>query len=210
LNLGEDEMTKNFITGGTVSVEDCVKHSGYPDPQYAPTRKIRVELIFNADDGADGQDRLDVVAAVANTKVAELLGKPVAIKVGAGATSAEVTTLTPPPAARAPRKAATKPAETVDSVAAEAKAGKLEEKASTPSASAEATATQSPPGREYSDRELKAAMSAKHQETQDAVSIRNLVKSFRPADWTQEFTTDDIAQNRRQEFLKGLEALKKS
>lgn len=64
------------ITGGTVSIEDCKKHDGYPDPQYAPTRKVRVELSF-----ATPQDRLDEGLAFldqalheAHTRVTQTLG----------------------------------------------------------------------------------------------------------------------------------------
>jgi hypothetical protein len=39
-------MTK-AITGGVVGYEDTVKHDGYADPQYAPARKVRVELRFD-------------------------------------------------------------------------------------------------------------------------------------------------------------------
>jgi hypothetical protein len=39
-------MTKT-ITGGVVGYEDVVKHDGYADPQYAPARKVRVELRFD-------------------------------------------------------------------------------------------------------------------------------------------------------------------
>jgi len=203
----------NPISGGLVSIEDGTKKS----EEYAPARKVRVELRFDVEpNGTDGQDRLDVIAAIANAKVSELLGtaavitEPIAAKLAEKVPDKTPATTTK---TRAPAKSSAK-AETVDSVAAAAKAGKLEEKPSTPSAQAAtqpepSTAASAPSAREYSDRELKAAMSAKHQETQDAVSIRNFVKQFRPADWTSEFTTDNIPQEKRQEFLKGLEGLKK-
>jgi hypothetical protein len=90
----------SVITGGTVSVEDCKKHEGYPDPQYAPTRKVRVELIFTVPEGADGQPYLDGTAAQANAKVAELLGnKPPATVAAGKATTAPAAT---PPSTPAP------------------------------------------------------------------------------------------------------------
>jgi hypothetical protein len=91
----------SVITGGTVSVEDCKKHEGYPDPQYAPTRKVRVELIFTVPEGADGKPYLDGTAAQANAKVAELLGNK-ALATIAAATVAAVAATPELPRAPAP------------------------------------------------------------------------------------------------------------
>ena len=78
----------SVITGGTVSVEDCKKHEGYPDPQFAPTRKVRVELIFAVPEGQDGKPYLDATAAEADAKVAEMLGSPPRAKISKPATMA--------------------------------------------------------------------------------------------------------------------------
>jgi len=61
------------ISGGVVCIEDCKKHSGYPDPQFAPTRKARVELFFAVPEGANEQAALDYTTTVANNKVVEIL-----------------------------------------------------------------------------------------------------------------------------------------
>ena len=90
---------KSVITGGTVSVEDCKKHDGYPDPQFAPTRKVRVELIFVVpEDSDEGQRYLDAVATQADGKVTEMLGKKTAAR--------SATTSASAPAASAPAPAA--------------------------------------------------------------------------------------------------------
>jgi hypothetical protein len=87
----------SVITGGTVSVEDCKKHEGYPDPQFAPTRKVRVELIFTVPEGQDGKPYLDATAAEADVKVAELLGSPPRAKT----TKPVSTSATPEPGSKA-------------------------------------------------------------------------------------------------------------
>ena len=93
---------KSVITGGTVSVEDCKKHDGYPDPQFAPTRKVRVELIFVVpEDSDEGQRYLDAVATQADGKVTEMLGKKTAAR--------SATTSASAPAASAPAPAAGTP-----------------------------------------------------------------------------------------------------
>lgn len=60
------------ITGGIVSIEDGVKKN----EEYAPPRKVRVELHFTLPEGtADAQPFIDGVAAQADAKVRELLGQ---------------------------------------------------------------------------------------------------------------------------------------
>lgn len=87
----------SVITGGTVSVEDCKKHEGYPDPQFAPTRKVRVELIFVVPEGQDGKPYLDSTAALADAKVAEMLGR----KPTSNTTVKTTTAGTPEPGSKA-------------------------------------------------------------------------------------------------------------
>lgn len=74
-------MTNITITGGVVSVEDCKKHEGYPDPQYAPTRKVRVELTFAVPESAtpaQTDDAIAMAAGLANNQVKALLGQKAA------------------------------------------------------------------------------------------------------------------------------------
>lgn len=61
------------ILSGTVSIEDGVKSK----EEYAPARKVRVELTFSVPEGSDGQPFLDTTARLADAKVRELLGRAV-------------------------------------------------------------------------------------------------------------------------------------
>jgi len=87
-----------LITGGIVSVEDGTKKS----EEFAPARKVRVELHFDVPEGTDeGHRMLDSVAALADAKVKELLGHKPAAKAAApkpevaAALAAVETTLVP-------------------------------------------------------------------------------------------------------------------
>jgi len=101
-----------MITSGTVVIEDGIKAA----EEFAPARKVRVELSFDYDD-------LDRVAVIAQAKVSEMLGK----SSGAAGKTAQATssldalkTATEAAAVgeakKAPRKAATKPVETLPPV----------------------------------------------------------------------------------------------
>jgi len=59
-----------MITGGLVSIEDGNKKS----EDYAPARKVRVELKFDVPAGADADEILDGVSITANREVHQLLG----------------------------------------------------------------------------------------------------------------------------------------
>lgn len=65
----------NYITGGKVTFEDAVKHEGYNEPQFAPSRRAAVELAFDVPEGADGKEVLDTTFDTAVAKVYEILGK---------------------------------------------------------------------------------------------------------------------------------------
>ena len=87
----------NSITGGTVAIEDGIKAK----EDFAPARKVKVELSFSVPEGGDGVAFLDGVSAVAEGKLRELLGKaPAAPKPVQAATQAPV---------EAPAKAPAKP-----------------------------------------------------------------------------------------------------
>lgn len=57
------------ITGGMIAVEDGRKEGD----QYAPTRKVRVELTFDVKDGQDATEVLDHVGATAAARVKSIL-----------------------------------------------------------------------------------------------------------------------------------------
>lgn len=65
----------DFITGGKVTYEDAVKHDGYADPQYAPSRRAAAEIAFDVPADGNGAEILDAVFALAVDKVNQILGK---------------------------------------------------------------------------------------------------------------------------------------
>lgn len=73
------------IASGTVSIEDGLKAK----EEYAPARKVRVDLNFIVPEGGDDVAMLNSVAAMADNKVRELLGKK-------PSEAAVVVTATPP------------------------------------------------------------------------------------------------------------------
>jgi len=99
-----------MITNGTVVIEDGIKAA----EEFAPARKVRVELSFDYDD-------LDRVSALAQAKVNEMLGRSSGAKtsavIGADTLAAKAaeTIVATGVATKAPRKAATKPVETLPS-----------------------------------------------------------------------------------------------
>lgn len=68
------------IIGGTLVYEDAKKHDGYPDPQFAPSRKASVTLTFAVDDGDNEQVVLNHAQALAVGKVNEMIGAKDMIK----------------------------------------------------------------------------------------------------------------------------------
>jgi hypothetical protein len=107
-------MTDN-ITGGKVTYEDAVKHEGYPDPQFAPSRRAAVELSFEVFEGENGKDKLDETHAIAVAKVNEMLSKKSA-KEAVTATTTTATS-TRKPRAKAADKSANEPATDKDKLA---------------------------------------------------------------------------------------------
>lgn len=215
----------NVLTGGIVSVEDGTKKS----EEYAPPRKVRVELHFTLPEGtADGQTFLDAVAAQADAKVRELLGqKPTAI------TAPQVAALvadkiTPRRGPGRPTAATAERAITDKDKLAEAAgvgapvAGKDAPKPETkpdPAAIVDdetiAVVEEDPfsvPAAEdikpISDEELNSLVGKKHATLQKPPLIRDLVGTFKPEGWTKQFTIRDIPQAQRPDFLKKLSELK--
>jgi len=79
-----------MITNGTVSVEDGKKAI----EEYAPARKVRVELSFTVDEGADYNAVLHDAATLADKKVKELLGQKASAAKGSADTSAAAAVIT--------------------------------------------------------------------------------------------------------------------
>jgi hypothetical protein len=223
----------SVITGGTVSVEDCKKHEGYPDPQFAPTRKVRVELIFAVPEGQDGKPYLDATAAEADAKVAEMLGSPPRAKISKPATMASA----PEPGSKAALEAelVAKGASAADlghalqAAPAAAPGPKRTRKAADPPAPVaaaadpdELTGNEPAPAADddlgdltgeakvepISDLELNNAVAKRNAVIKSGVAIRKLVQTFNPDPGKlANIVLAQIPQERRADFLKKLEVL---
>lgn len=92
------------ITGGTICIEDGLKAK----EEFAPARKVKVELTFSVPEGENGKAYMEGVTRVCDTKVREMLGKApatataVVAPVAAAGEAAKVET----PAAKKKREAA--------------------------------------------------------------------------------------------------------
>lgn len=92
----------NQITGGVVSIEDGLKAK----EEFAPARKVRIELNFSVPENGDGIALLDYVTAVANGRLqAALHGKAPADATAAPAADKPATTRRKPAADKAPATA---------------------------------------------------------------------------------------------------------
>lgn len=217
----------NVLTGGIVSVEDGTKKS----EEYAPPRKVRVELHFALPEGtSDGQMFLDAVAAQADAKVRQLL---------MGTTAA-------PKPADAPRRgpgrpaADPKPEQYGKSQGIEALKTDKDKLAEAAGVGAPVTGKEAPkpemkpdpaaimddetaavveeedsfsvPAVEevkpISDEELNSSVGKKNATLNKPPMIRDLVATFKPEGWTKQFTMRDIPQAQRPDFLKKLSELK--
>ena len=61
----------NSVTSGTIAIEDGTKAK----EEFAPARKVKVELTFSVPEGQDGVAYMHGVARVAEAKVASMLGR---------------------------------------------------------------------------------------------------------------------------------------
>lgn len=201
-------MTTN-IKGGLVSIEDCKKHDGYPDPQFAPTRKVRVELTFGVPEEAEnGTDDLDITADIASRKVDELLGAshrsiPTADADAAKAAYAARASGTPskppatgkrrstsafPPTAPAPTPAPAPAADALDDLLGD-KQEPVEETLP-----------------EVTDGDLNAAVRKRNEELKSPEKIRALIESY--GEEGKKITLREVPQNLRHGFLLKLKELK--
>lgn len=213
------------ITDGLVSVEDGLK----APEEYAPARKVRVELKFSSFDG-DTAEYVDgiISAAVARAtaEVDRLLGRdkkaPAAPAPTADA-AAEVVD-TPAPATRKRRTKAEIEAEAAakvevvdgplateedfdimgDAGAQDAKGNPVMEDVAD-----EDIFDVGGDEPEVSDADLNSAVQKKNADLGDANIIRGLIKTFNP-DPTKVFQLREIPQAQRQDFLTKLAALAKA
>lgn len=202
----------NGFTGGLVSVEDGVKSA----EEYAPARKVRVEISFaEKPDGPTALELLDEAANVANAKVAELLGRTAPAAVS-GEASAPATTrrrrtraeIEADNAAALEAKAASAPeasngGENGDAETSAADVASVVEQPADPAGMDEWA---SPPA-EITDADLNSAVQKRNAVLNDPPKIRVLIGSYNP-DPTKQFQLREIPQASRADFLAKLEALK--
>lgn len=212
-----------IITGGTVSVEDCKKHDGYPDPQFAPTRKVRVELIFVVPEGSkDSTAFLDQCAALANAKVAALLGaKPGTLAASVTQvterTPAEIAAAdalkhasagTPPKPATPPKKAPATTAKPKDKPAPMVEEDPLADplaEAAEEDDLAGLLGDETEVVVEITDADLNTAVRKKNEALKKPTAIRALIEGY-GADG-KKIQLREIPADKRADFLKKLEAL---
>lgn len=212
----------NVLTGGIVFVEDGTKKS----EEYAPPRKVRVELHFTLPEGADdgaGQRFLDAVASQADTKVRELLGQKPAV--AAAPKAAPGFIVKPVDAPKTDKDKLAEAAGLVDKKEPPKKGpGRPPKEPDAPkpdpaaivddetSAVVEEEDPFSVPAAEevkpISDEELNSSVGKKHAVLGKPPLIRDLVATFKPEGWTKQFTMRDIPQEKRADFLKKLSELK--
>lgn len=190
------------ITGGVVSIEDGTKKT----EEYAPARKVRVELTFVVSEGSDDAVRiLDQTAALADQKVKELLGaKPRSDKdklaAAAGLPTEDLESARTKPAKVAPKtpsKAKLEPVQTdLEDALLEAD---NEESLDDLLGDASVAAVK------VTDAELNAAVRKRNEALKAPAKIRDLIATYGTAD--KKITLAEIPQPKRQEFLAKLGAL---
>lgn len=218
-------MTDGYVTG-LVSVED-----GNPPAtgsEFDPRRKVRVEIGYAHDVNADPQSFVDRAAAMANAKVAELLGRDV--PKNAPAQPEEK----PARAARSKKAEAAQPvssAPSADTAGSEASDPFLPEAPESPEVAAlreqliheadpfvaeedaanedDDPFTVQPAAVEITDAALNKAVQDKNKEINNTPAIRALIATFNP-DPTRVFQLREIAPAQRQDFLDKLAGLKKA
>lgn len=196
------------ITSGTVSVEDGTKKA----EEYTPPRKVRVDLNFQVAEGEDGQPMLDRAAVMASAKVNELLGRvqTAGLPAHAPAPAAE-------PAAKTPGRRA--PKATPEATPAGEKPPVVQSKASLsdpePAADAsliveEAITISAPaePVKPISDKDLHDALTRKVSDLGGSAAVLDLIRKYKPAGHTGQFSSNQIPQDKRAAFLEELKALK--
>lgn len=191
------------VTGGTVSVEDGVKAS----EDYAPARKVRVDLNFAVPEGGSAAPVLDAVSILANEKVDQLLRR-IVMRVQPGQVALPGEEAQTPPKTRAKKADAPKEAAPPADDAAAIVDDDLTSSAAPadPSAVVDDDLTSSAPVVSISDADLNAAVQKKNGELKQPPLIRALIGSFSP-DPTKAFQLAQIPQAQRQDFLDKLAAL---
>lgn len=193
-----------MLTGGQVSVEDGIKK---PE-EYAPPRKVRVEIHFAVPDGSDeGQRILDDAGRIADNKVNELLGrKPAAVVDTAARDAAKAAYAEKANAADAAGKSAKPPKQPKTP-----KQTDIEDELNAPTAVVGnelddvlgGGATPEP----ITDAKLLDAVKSVHTSPLMAPRIKEVVFAFCPREDKAGFRVSDIAQEHRARFIERIKAL---
>lgn len=166
-----------MIRGGTISYEDGVKAA----QEYAPAKKVKVELHFDVLEGEDADEVMATVGMKARAKVYELLGI---------VEKKKTTTVKKPPAAPGAKPEKEDIASVLDDPVEDISEDTLEDVVV----------------REITDQDMDTATRKKNSVLKDPEKIRNLINTFNPEPGTP-FFVRQIPAERRQEYLDKLEAL---
>jgi hypothetical protein len=212
------------ITGGSVAVEDGVK----PQQEYAPARKVRVELTFDVGEGVNTEATLDRVSNLVNNQVRKLLHQaPEIIQARAEEALAraqhpagyagegraiDMTVLPADPVAQDAQfderlaqkrtrrtKAEMEAARAAEVVQATAIDDFPVDEPEAPATAADLLADL-PPDEEISDTKIHEALSAKNATPAQVVEIKKLIVSYR-TDATKPWSASMIPQSSRPDFL---------
>lgn len=194
----------NQITSGRVVVEDGTKAA----EEYAPARKVCVELFFAVEDGNDAPNMLRLAAKLADDQVSQLLGRRPTPAVAADeAQPAPVKTRGKKAEAKVETPPADDPASFLDDSAAEVPAvdpAAIDFSEEVPAEEPAVVEDAKP----ITDADLNSALSKKNGEINDAPRIRKLIAEFNP-DPTKPFSIAQMPAAKRPEFLTKLAALAK-
>lgn len=207
-----------IVTGGVVSVEDGIKKN----EEYAPPRKVRVELHFALPEGTtDSQSYLDAVAAQADGKVREMLGqKASAAKPDLRSEGTQPVKQVGETDKDRAAKAAGLPIEGAGEKPKPRGPGRPAKEQEAPKSDPAAIVDEEPkpveaaeedfslPGEEasepISDDELNTIVGKVNSKLGDPPKIRGVVAQFKPDGWTKQFTLRDIPKVQRAKFKKAL------
>jgi hypothetical protein len=214
-------MTKITVTGGVVSVEDGIKKS----EEYAPARKVRVELHFDVPTGEDADAHIAGVSNLAQKHLAMILGGKVSTAAPSGPTKAdleaalkdklggELTTDTTKAPASGPKRTGGKKADKAADAPAPAKApaadpDELELSTGTAEAADDGLGDLlgEEPEPEITDLELNNIVQKVNSVVKDGPTIRKLAAKFVPEGKLPQLS--NIPQDKRHAFVTELKALK--
>jgi hypothetical protein len=201
------------ITGGLVSIEDGKKAA----EEFAPARKVRIELKFDIPEGDETERVLDAVIALAQSRVASTIAgtkakaptaapKPVEPKPDAPATGKtkadlEAEMLAAASKPKKPPSAAAKPKDD-EVLGSEPTVVEAEKPAED---SLDDVLGDPAPAKDITDADLTSAITKKNAEIKAPAKIRDLITKYTPEGKAPSAAL--IPKEKRSEFLDGLSKL---